>query len=630
MAAFGLLVLHVGVIVLRKYHHFAKDTAGEWFTSIFWMLWLVMAPVIGSMAVAEERRLGVMEGQLCLPVSRRVQFAIKGFLTLFLGIFLGGVMPMLLEGIAIGFGSNNSVFKPESHPGGYSGVQLFQLGIVAFAAWLALVSFFASTLAKNFLQAVGVAIATFFCCTLLIPVFFTSNRVILFDLISVHSILPLVITVATLIATLLWLAYLNYKNFRPGWPLWRRNLLGFAGAFVFIVVASNALYHRAWEIFEPAEPAHSPAKISLSSPPTMRRDVDGNLLVRLPNGLVWFDFLDNNYYGGFPSSWAGWRRMIDPLPKSAGPQFFIAGSNWVSAIAGRVNDIWTWQDQTTYAHVVGRPDTVGIRSDGTLWVSDNSNPKVWTGNKLARFGDETNWQQVARSLSAPSVLLLKSDGTLWRWGTNHFHGDKLPQRWPGLRAFMPYQIGTNSDWKIISPAGGYEFLVQKFNGTVWTIRIQKGGIDELIAATNFDQIPLQKLSRAGDQFGAYVRTNGTLWLWGELYGRGHVYTLQSGTETYWVSAAVTWSFGMFALKSDGTLWEWNPHYPFGPFTARPTRMGIHNDWVAIVGTGNGVVSLAADGSLWFWPDRRMYEWSQLLLKLPKQPQFLGNVFGKSD
>ena len=30
MGAVGLLVLHVGVIVLRKYHHFAKDTAGEW------------------------------------------------------------------------------------------------------------------------------------------------------------------------------------------------------------------------------------------------------------------------------------------------------------------------------------------------------------------------------------------------------------------------------------------------------------------------------------------------------------------------------------------------------------------------------------------------------------------------
>ena len=88
--AAGLLALHLGVIVLRKYHEFAKDSVGEILTSIFWMLWLVMPAVIGSMAVAEERRLGVMEGQLCLPVSRRVQFAIKGFLTLLLAVFLGG------------------------------------------------------------------------------------------------------------------------------------------------------------------------------------------------------------------------------------------------------------------------------------------------------------------------------------------------------------------------------------------------------------------------------------------------------------------------------------------------------------------------------------------------------------
>ena len=120
------------------------------------MLWLVMAAVIGSMAVAEERRLGVMEGQLCLPVSRRVQFAIKGFLTLFLGIFLGGIMPMLLEDMGIGFGSLNPMFG-RNHADWW-----FPLGIVAFSAWLALVSFFASTLAKSFLQAVGLGIATFF------------------------------------------------------------------------------------------------------------------------------------------------------------------------------------------------------------------------------------------------------------------------------------------------------------------------------------------------------------------------------------------------------------------------------------------------------------------------------------
>jgi len=38
---------------------------------------------------------------------------------------------------------------------------------------------------------------------------------------------------------------------------------------------------------------------------------------------------------------------------------------------------------------------------------------------------------------------------------------------------------------------------------------------------------------------------------------------------------------------------------------------------------------AADGSLWLWPDRERYEESTLL-KLPKQPQPLGNVFSKPD
>jgi len=640
MGAAGLLVLHIGVILLRKYHHFAEDSAGEILAAIFWMLWLVMAPVIGSMAVAEERRLGVMEGQLCLPVSRRVQFVIKAFLTLLLGILLGGVMPMLLEGIGIGLGAHNPMLTPEANPGSW-----FPLGIVAFSAWLVLVSFFASTLARSFLQAVGLAVATFFGCMLLIPIF-TSNRMMFFDSLSVNSILPLLITVPTLIVTLLWLAYLNFKNFRDGWPLWRRNLLGFAGAFVFIVVATAALYNRAWEVFEPAEPAHGPAKFSLSNPPVFMNDVDDNLLVRLPDGRVRFDYLHpygsflyengpHSYFGGLKTTWY---LMIHPLPKSAGPRLFISGSNWVSATTRHV-DQWTREvhSGTGYvAHVVGYLDTVGIQSDGTLWISAKSDPKFWTADKLTRFGDETNWQQQRRSYDPASVLLLKKDGTLWRLGTNRFDWRDWPQKWPGLRAFKPCQIGTNSDWNKISAAGGYGFLAQKFDGTTWAVRINRDGKDEMKPETKFDQIPLENFSRAGDQFGACVRTNGTLWLWGELLGHGHnlpeFEMLQSGKETNWVSVAVTWNWMMVALKSDGTLWKWDWNYhPFSvEFTAPPTRLGIHNDWVAIVGTDDGVVSLAADGSLWFWPDRRSYQYRSPLLRLPKQPQFLGNVFGKAD
>ena len=151
------------------------------------MLWLVMPVVIGSMAVAEERRLGVMEGQLCLPVSRRVQFAIKAILTLFLGIFLGGVMPMLIEKIGIAWPVRSNRFSTEQ------GSSFLALGIVASAAWLALVSFFASTLARTFLQAVGFAIVTFIGWAVLVSGFAVSHR-LFYGSFPTNSFLPLVVS----------------------------------------------------------------------------------------------------------------------------------------------------------------------------------------------------------------------------------------------------------------------------------------------------------------------------------------------------------------------------------------------------------------------------------------------------
>jgi hypothetical protein len=629
--AAGLLVLHIGVIVLRKYHPFAKDSAGEAITSIFWMLWLVMAPVIGSMAVAEERRLGVMEGQLCLPVSRRLQFVIKGVFTLFLGIFLGGVMPMLLEDIAAGLGAPNPALIPEPH----TGINLFWLhfSIVAAAAWLALLGFFASTLARSFLQAVGLGIATFFISFALLAI---NGQEIFRGFMSVHSFLPVVIAIPTIIVTLLWLAYLNYKNFRPGWPLWRRNLLGFAGAFVFIVVTSMALYHRAWEVFEPAEPAHGAAKMSLTNPPALQMVQYRNLLVRLPDGRVWFDGLGGSPYVYYDSRFRWkylWQMLVHPLPESIGPQQFVAGSNWVAATTEHLYFGWKVSGKEFWASDF--METVGIQPDGTLWISEKPATNKWTPGKLQQFGSETNWRQLAQTRT--SVVLLKSDGTLWRWGgsvTNELH------QWPGLRAFKPYQIGTNSDWQELFTLGwGF---ARRTDGRVWQLNVNwKTGQDELERATNYDEIVSQTASRAGDQQTAFVRADGTLWLlnryWDEktrqTMGTG---ILQVGKENDWRAVAVNQS-RMVALKSDGSLWQWHFVNPWNMsqkqliLTAQepPTRLGIHRDWVALASTWEDVIALAADGSLWLWPDRDQYE-RYTLLKLPKQPEFLGNIFGKAD
>jgi ABC-type transport system involved in multi-copper enzyme maturation permease subunit len=634
MGAAGLLVLHISVIVLRKYHPFAKDSASEVLTAIFWMLWLVLPVVIGAMAVAEERRLGVMEGQLCLPVSRRIQFAIKGFFTLSLAIFLGGVMPMLLENIAVGFGAHNPMFTPE----GGLGVLLFQSSIVAFAGWLALVSFFASTLARSFLQAVGLGIATFIGCMLLIPVF-TNNRMIFFDSLSVHSFLPIVIGVPTIIVTLLWLAYLNFKNFRDGWPLWRRNLLGFTGTFVFIVLTTTAIYNRAWEIFEPAEPPHGPAIFSLANPPKLNSEY-GDLLVQLPDGRVWFNNLSRDFFGNQPSRWKElWLELVPPLPKSAGAQQFVAGSNWVSAMAKHIVFYQHYEEAGNKPenHVVGYLDMVGVQADGTLWISDGKTNGIWIGDKMNRFGDGTNWQQVVRSYAG--VLLLKNDGTLWRRGTNNFGWNNWQTNWPSLRTYPLHQIGTDSDWKEIR--GYWNTLVQKSDGSVWSANVKdEHWQDKFHRETNLDQVSFQTLSSTGNGDMAYVRPDGTLWMSGDYQQNGtNVYSgfVRVGTETNWTAVALTWN-KMVALKSDGSLWQWafnrtwnfiNQENLFRLIQKPPMRVGIHNDWVAIADTWGDVTALTADGSLWLWPDREQYE-QYTLLKLPKQPQFLGNVFGKAD
>jgi hypothetical protein len=497
------------------------------------------------------------------------------------------------------------------------------------------VSFFASTLAKNFLQAIGFAIGTFVGWAMLISGFAVSNR-LLYGSFPTNSILPLVISTPTIIVTLLWLAYLNYKNFRPGWPLWRRNLLGFAGAFVFVVVSSAAIYNRAWEIFEPAEPAHGPAKLSLSNPPTLQNVQYRNLLVRLPDGRVWFDYLNDSYSGCYNGSfrWKSlWEMLTHPLPESIGPQQFLAGSNWVAATTEHMYFGWDVSGRRFFAS--GYMDTVGIQPDGTLWVSAKPEQDKWTAGTLQRFGRETNWRQLAQDRT--SVVLLKSDGTLWRWGgpvTNELH------RWPGLRTFTPHQIGTNSDWQELFTMGW--IYARRTDGRVWLLNVDwKTGRDALSRATNYDEVVSQTASCAGDELTAFVRADGTLWMlnryWDEktrqTMGTG---ILQVGKENDWRAVAVNYGM-MVALKADGSLWQWHFDRQWNVSQEQlnlaahtsPIRLGVHKDWVALANTWDNVITLAADGSLWLWPDREQYE-RNTLLKLPKQPKFLGNVFGKAD
>lgn len=630
LCAAGLLVMHFGVMVLRKvveHPSFEERVA----LAVFWLLWLAMPVIIGSMAVAEEHKLGTMESQLCLPVSGRVQFVIKLFFVLILGGLLSAALLWTAErfGVLIGAKAFFPGTEKLSHPATI-------VGISATFLALSMIAFFASTLARNFLQALSIAIATILSCVsfILLVAFIGEQQMTFFGITPWHPLLPILIAILVIPATLLWLAWLNFKHFHENWRLWRRNLLGVTGALLFIVVSSAAIYNRAWEIFEPAELPHGPAKFSLVNPPKLRSSINGNLLVQLPDGRVWFDSLSRSFFENQSSRWKELRWMlVRPSPKSAGPQQFIAGSNWVSATASRLD--W-WPSRTgeaTNIHIFGYRDTVGIQADGTLWISSEAKPIIWTGAKMIRFGDETNWQQVARS--DLGFLLLKRDGTLWQWGTNRLDWSQWQTNWPTVRNSTPEQIGTNSDWKEIF-SSSWNNLVRKTDGSVWAIdEYWKTRKDEPVRETNLDQVVFQTFSYMDDNRMAYIDKGGTLWVcnrylnaskgsWKETWR-----FLQVGKETNWLAVAVIWN-RMVALKTDGSLWKWN--FPKNSTEAvakiPPTRLGIHNDWVGLTITLDGVISLAVDGSLWFWPMEDYY--GVALLKSPKQPELLGNVFGRAD
>jgi len=671
LCAGALLALHIIVVAMRAFYGETlndpthRNSLMAVLSEFFWTFWLVMPLVIGCMTVAEERKLGVMDGQFCQPVSRRLQFIIKFIPAMFFGVLLGGVMPLLLEFVAAKCGAPNDYLRPENHlyvssfgsfGSGGEGIVRFKASIIALAAGLSFVGFFASTLAKNFLQALSIAIvisvACFFGNGLLFGDHHVYDNQFVFGSIRFGGVL-LTFSIAVLcgLVFLPCLAYRNFSRFIEIGQVWRRNIFGLAGILLFVIISSRAIYDRAWEVFEPMEPAHGAPKLSQANPPALRLETFQNLLVRLPDGRVWFDYLTSRD-DVYPSEnvrsfkrWLSWF-LSNPLPRSAGPQKFIQGSNWVDATARHVDEFFGDSDRGNI-QAFGYAESVGIQSNGTLWVSEKSDPNIWTADKLAQLGDETNWQQLARAYSITSVLLLKKDGTLWYLGTNHFDLIKWPQAWPGLRAFKPYQIGTNSDWSEISGANGY-YLVKKADGTVWwDLFNQKTQKDE-VSHTIFDNgFPSQKTA-FDPAFGLGVRihNDGTLWIFSLLRTESQKYAgkpdnlpaWRIGTDTNWVFAVMAQRW-MVALKSDGTLWEDSydgytgnlfdqlVRGPQSPLL--PARLGIHDDWIAIARAENGVVSLAADGSLWFWPDRisNKYGYQPTLLRLPKQPKFLGNIFG---
>jgi len=648
LVGIGLLFLaHLGVVAVRKY---GQDSLGPTLHSgleVFGGLWLLVPLLVGSSSVAEERKLGAAPNQLCLPLSSRLQYLLKLVFVLVLGGVLSGLLPWIAESIgsAVGSSSNIEAFKTPFDGGTLVLSTLLCLG-------LSLICFYASTLTRSIVHALAAAAATaagvLMAWGLASAIAFGYSPI--FGVYLWRGYLVFYIALPVLVATFFTMAYRNFRRGSEDWRLWRHNLLSLAGSLLLIATLTTAGYYRAWELVTPLEPQHGPPTLlepaaaspsgappstsavasakaeggSTLSPnrPLQLCSYGGSALAAvLPDGRLWVDRI--------------WYEPDRPVLAFGEQTGFGVGGKWASVSGSQIEPGSNW-----VAVAANFRQTVAIRADGTLWVSEKPRredqfgggryyrPPLQEAAPLVRFGQETNWQSVVQCYyESLSVILQKRDGTLWFWSVDHPLA-KDPEGL-GLRSFEPHRLGTQSDWARILSSRDNSVYAWENDGHAWVIhrperKTQTGQVivgDDVVMerSANLDSFKWLSLAPCWPWHAA-VREDGTLWGWTNVpptvsqNGQSFLAQppVQIGNERDWRSVGGDYG-SLAALKTDGSLWRWprqsDIQREFDLATKAPVRLGTHNDWLGVGNALGGTVSLAADGSLWYWWNRR-YDYSE--------------------
>lgn len=640
-----LLVLHLAVLLMRWVHgtFYVNSIAGV-ISESYWALWLVMPFLLGGTAIAEERKLNVTDGQFCLPLARHRQFALKFLMTMVLGVILGGWMPCLIEYGSAVLGLANGAFSFHSGRG-----DSLREGLVVFSwlsAGLTLLSIFASSLARQFLQALGLSFVSGIGCVfylLFLRKIGGGYPTMDSDFGGYHNPdalrlwstpLAMMMAVPSIVLTFIWLAWRNFKQYleyqrRVVW-----SVVGLAGVMILIMVVSTAVFHRFWEYLGPRESAHGAAQFTQAEAPVFlgASSYENLLPVLLPDGRVRVQAVSEHKF--VRTGWWRWLGVFDSVSTMGGPSQYLPGSNWVSMVVRSIR--LKWSGEAGFVSTYGVVGNVGIKSDGTLWFSNMVRQNRPGVDEFTRFGSDTDWKEVAAvGYGQLPVVLLKKNGTLWYW-------DGMTN--------APYRLDDSTDWCGVITRD--VVFAQKNDGTVWGLKLERRPVDKdrfvyrmsVGRDTNFTGIRLSSLtSYANGWLNPYLMEDGSLWQMSmhSFIGKHlEAKPLAISHQTNWVSV-VEARDSVVALRADGTLWKWN-HAPPGWMTAEsfgtPVRVSQHKDWVALTtvcDNDNGgeryAVSLAADGSLWLWPHNdtvmpRNDRW----LAPPKRPVYLGNVLKVSE
>ena len=318
---------------------------------------------------------------------------------------------------------------------------------------------------------------------------------------------------------------------------------------------------------------------------------------------------------------------------------FTQGGLWVwgqgvqgqlgdNTLASKSSPVQTVAGGTNWKQVSGgRFHTAAIKTDGTLWLWGASNYGQLGNNGVTSrsspvqtISGGSNWKTVGRAYGS-HVHAIKTDGTLWLWGYNNYgqlgDGSSITHRSSPIQT-----VAGGTNWKEVS-GGWIHTAAIKTDGTLWLWGYNYDGqLGDNTTATKSSPVQIigggtnWKLVSCGHYHNAAIKTDGTLWTWGQngfgQLGNGVDITNRSSPGQT-VSGGTNWkqmsagSGHMVAIKTDGTLWTWGRNN-FGQLGNNTVTHGSSpvqtvaggTNWKGVGGGQQISSAIKTDGTLWLW------------------------------
>ena len=234
--------------------------------------------------------------------------------------------------------------------------------------------------------------------------------------------------------------------------------------------------------------------------------------------------------------------------------------------------------------------TLVLREDGTVWAfGENRYYQLGydSGEDIGGLSAEsgvlhqvTGIDNVA-AIAAGGLhsLALKTDGTVWSWGSNEYYelgrevtdvcghddfGEDL------LCSMIPGRVEGLSDVVAIAAGRKHSFAITR-DGNVWgwgSNRLGELGNSEAGRVNVMTSVQAEGLSdviqvQGGEGSAAALKRDGTVWIWGTSHNGEGAPSVPTEIPDFTDVILIDAKFGhTLALKNDGTVWVWGSSFSY--------------------------------------------------------------------